>query len=73
MTGVQTCALPISNSVLFRYEDYQGNLMTAMANNNTINVTLQFYQFAYPITQIGTNYVYDFYQLQSKITRRVMN
>lgn len=72
VTGNRLVSQYLTNSILFRYEDYLGNVLTESANNKVINVTLQFYQFQYPITQVGSNKTYDFYQLQSKITRRVL-
>ena len=72
VAGNRLAAQYLTNSILFKYEDYQGNVLTEVANNKVINVTLQFYQFQYPITQVGSNKTYDFYQLQAKITRRVL-
>lgn len=68
--GYRTVASYLTNSVIFRAEDFRGNVLTETANNRAINVTLEFYQFQYPLTKVGNGYHYDFYKLQTKITRR---
>lgn len=71
--GVSTIlAKFVTNSVVFDAEDYQGNILTNYQNNPVIRITLQFYQWEYPIALIGTNSVnaYNFYQLRTRIARR---
>lgn len=68
----QTLAKYLTNIVVFKAEDYSGNVLTSIANNRVINITLQFYQLEYPVTKIGPSNAYDFYQLQAKITRRIL-
>ena len=72
VTGNRLAAQYLTNTIAFKYEDFQGNVLTDIANNKVIGVTLQFYQFSYPITKVGTNQIYDFYQLQARVTRRVL-
>jgi hypothetical protein len=67
-TPVTTDQLFSNNVPIFTSEDSYGNILTSNQNNRVIGVTLQFHQ-ATPV-QIGTN-SYDFYQLRSRITRRV--
>ena len=68
----QLIASYVTNAVLFSKEDYLGNTLTTDTGNSTINVRLQFYQLSYPMTMIGTNNFFDYYQLQTRITRRVL-
>lgn len=68
----QLIASYVTNAVLFSKEDYLGNTLTTDTGNSTINVRLQFYQLSYPMTKIGTNNFFDYYQLQTRITRRVL-
>ena len=71
--GVKTIlAKFVTNSVVFDAEDYQGNVLSNYENNPVIRITLQFYQWEYPIALIGTNSVnaYNFYQLRTRIARR---
>jgi len=60
----------ITNSVLFRAEDYQGNVTTNNQNNRVIALNLRFYQLMYPRVNIGPGNYYDFYQLRTRITPR---
>lgn len=62
----------ITNSIVFTSENYDGTVLTDNQNNRVIGLTLQFYQIQYPITIIGPGQYYDFYQLRTKITRRVL-
>ncbi len=60
------------NTLYFTAEDYNGNVQTNMLNGqgykNIIHVNLQFCQFQYPQTQVGTNGLYDFYKLEFRAT-----
>ena len=67
----QIIATYVTNAVIFAQEDHLGNTLTANTANSTLNVRLQFYQLTYPQTKIGTNNYYEYYQLQSRITRRI--
>lgn len=62
----------VTNAVLFSKEDYLGNTLTADAGNSTLNVRLQFYQLSYPQTKVGTNNYYEYFQLQTRITQRML-
>ncbi len=62
----------ITNSIVFTAEDYAGTILTNNFNNRVIGVTLQFYQIQYPIIKVGAGNYYDFYQLQTRITRRAL-
>ncbi|MEI7730196.1 MAG: prepilin-type N-terminal cleavage/methylation domain-containing protein [Verrucomicrobiota bacterium] len=61
----------ITNRVIFAVEDSQGNVITNSRNNCVVSLTLQFYQIQYPITVIRPGAYYDFFQLRTKITRRM--
>jgi type II secretory pathway pseudopilin PulG len=62
----------VTNYYCFFAEDYQGNPLYNYQNNPAIHVVLQFCQWEYPIGVVGTNgqNAYDFYTLQTRITRR---
>lgn len=68
----QLIASYVTNAVLFSKEDYLGSTLTTDTGNCAINVRLQFYQLSYPMTKIGTNNFFDYYQLQTRITRRAL-
>jgi hypothetical protein len=69
-------SLWITNSMVFRAMDYTGttNLTVDPSTNfnyqYVVNVLLQFYQFQYPQTFVGTNALYNYYQLTYSATRR---
>ena len=68
----QVIASYVTNAVIFAKEDYLGNTLTADTGNSALNVRLQFYQLSYPQTKVGTNNYYEYFQLQSRITRRIL-
>jgi type II secretory pathway pseudopilin PulG len=66
----------ITNTIIFDAEDFQGNILTNnLKNNQVYGLTLQFYQWEYPIAVIGGIGLnaYDFYQLRTKICRRALD
>jgi hypothetical protein len=65
----------LSNAMVFQAMDYTGttNLTVDPTNYNynyVVNILLQFYQYQYPQTMVGSNYLYDYYQLTYSATRR---
>jgi hypothetical protein len=61
----------LTNSMLFRSEDFQGNVLTAYDNHQVINVRVQFYQFVFPVVQVGGEHGYfDSYKAEFKAARR---
>ncbi len=62
----------VSNALVFRAEDNQGNLLSNNFNNRVIAMSLQFYQIQYPVMAVGPGNYYDFYQLRAKMTRRTL-
>lgn len=68
----QLIASYVTNAVIFSKEDYLGNTLSADTGNSTVNVRLQFYQLNYPMTKVGTNNYYEYFQLQTRITRRIL-
>jgi type II secretory pathway pseudopilin PulG len=73
VTGRRVVSLSITNTQpIFSSEDSSGNYLTNNVNNRVIGVTLQFYQTEYPSVSIGPGGYYDFYQLHTRITRRIL-
>lgn len=60
----------ITNLVAFRAEDFAGNTLTNDQNNRVIKMTLEFYQWEFPIARVGD--YYDYFRLQTKVTRRTI-
>lgn len=62
----------ITNAIVFRAEDHLGNVMTNGQNNRVVNLKLEFYQIQYPIVNIGPGGLFDYYKLETRITRRAL-
>lgn len=62
----------LTNTVIFTSESYNGTVLTENQNNRVIGVNMQFYQIRYPITTIGADSYFDYYQVSTKITRRTL-
>ncbi len=62
----------ITNTVPFRAEDYAGNELTSDINDRVVHMTLDFYQWEFPVAQAGVGAFYDYYQLQTRMTRRTI-
>ena len=66
--------------MLFSAIAYNGTTFAILTNDPTVysthnylvNVLLQFYQYQYPLTKVGTgsNYLYTYYQLELAAARR---
>ncbi len=70
----KTLASYLTNTNIFRAEDFQGNLLTNNLNNQVYDVSLQFYQFEYaarPGSQAAVNA--NHFQLRTKVCRRALN
>jgi type II secretory pathway component PulJ len=67
----------ITNAVIFDAEDFQGNVVTNSPKNNQVyGLTLQFYQWEFPIAFIGAGHglnEYNYYQLRTKVCRRALD
>lgn len=62
----------LTNSIIFSSESYNGTVLTDNQNNRVIGINLRFYQIRYPITTIGSGGYFDYYQVSTKITRRML-
>lgn len=70
----KTLANYITNTIIFDAEDYRGNVLTNDSRNNRVyGVTLQFYQWEYPVGTVGAGAMYDYYQLRTRATRRAID
>jgi hypothetical protein len=65
----------ITNQLVFTAQDYENNILTNNVNNRVIQVQLFFSQWEFPIAFIGTNgfNAYDYYRLQTRISRRLFD
>ena len=69
---IEEVARYLTNQMVFRAEDHLGNVLTNDQNNRVIRMTLDFFQWEFPVTRVGEGGYYDSYRLQTKITRRAI-
>ena len=62
----------VTNQFVFQAEDFRGNVLTNNDNNRVIKMTLEFFQWEYPIATIGQGSLYDYYRIQTRVTRRMI-
>jgi prepilin-type N-terminal cleavage/methylation domain-containing protein len=62
----------VTNQMVFQAEDYRGNVLTNDDNNRVIRMTLEFFQWEHPVATIGQGGLYDYYRLQTRVTRRLI-
>lgn len=67
---LSTIATSVTNQIIFSAQDYTGHVLTNNQNNRVISMTLQFYQKEYPSGSKASGNASDFYQVQTRITRR---
>jgi hypothetical protein len=69
---VQVLAPFLTNQIAFIAEDFRGHTLTNDQNNRVIKLVLDFYQWEFPVAQVGAGAFYDSYHLQTRITRRTI-
>jgi len=71
-TQPSVIARSITNLLAFRAEDYAGNVLTNNQNNRVVSMTLEFYQWEFSGARNGAGAFFDYYRLQTRITRRAI-
>jgi Tfp pilus assembly protein PilW len=56
------------NSLYFLSENYAGATNWGVTYKNVIHTTLQFCEFQYPLTKVGSNYLFNYYRLDCRAT-----
>ena len=69
---VQVLAPYLTNQIAFIAEDFAGHTLTNDQNNRVVRMVLDFYQWEFPVAQVGAGAYYDSYRLQTRITRRTI-
>jgi len=65
-------ARAVTNRLVFTSEDSQGQILSNNFNNRVIGMTLQFMQDQTGGTPSGSGFLYDYYQIRTKVTRRAL-
>jgi hypothetical protein len=60
----------ITNALVFAAEDFTGRIMTNSQNCRVIRMLFEFRQWEYASAAPGGDGVYDYYRLQTRVTRR---
>ena len=76
ITNVATAFM--TNALMFQAIAYNGTNFAVLTNDPTVysthnylvNIQMQFYQFQFPLTRVGPNYLYDYYQINLQAARR---
>ena len=62
----------ITNYYVFDAEDSYNNILTTYTANRIVHIKLQFSQWEYPLAGVvGQNAMYDYYQLQTRVSMRM--
>jgi hypothetical protein len=57
--------------LVFSSEDYQGTTVTDQNDRRVVHCVLGFAQYQYPLTRVGSNYLYDYYKMEFRVTPHV--
>lgn len=70
---VRTVAKHLTNNpAMFALEDFRGQRLTEPSATAIVAVTFDFRQYQYPITRVGQDYYYDYYRVQTRIAKRMV-
>jgi type II secretory pathway pseudopilin PulG len=59
------------NTLYFTSENYTGQVQSVRTYKAIIHTTLQFSQFQYPLTPVGTNGLFDYYRIECRATPHI--
>jgi hypothetical protein len=62
----------ITNRTVFAAENFRGSGLSSDRNNRVIRMTLDFFQWEYPVTRAGGDNYYESYRLQTRMTPRAI-
>jgi Tfp pilus assembly protein PilW len=72
-TLVSNIVVYITNYYVFTAEDFSTNILTTYVNDRVIRIIFQFAEWEYPLAGIGNGAMYDYYQLQTRATMRLID
>lgn len=65
-------AKEVINSVVFRMEDFSGNVLTSKQNNSVIGLTLDFAEIEGPGVRVGPGQYYQSFRVTTKMAQRTL-
>lgn len=69
-SGAEVVTATVTNYLAFQAETPWGTVLTNVNNHRVVRMLLEFYQWEFPVAQVGG--YYDYYRLQTKVTRRAI-
>jgi len=72
--ATKTIASSLTNwggGLLFNSEDYAGQPVSDQLDRRVVHCTIAFAQYQYPLTKVGSNYLYDYYKMEFRVTPHV--
>ncbi|MFM2081546.1 MAG: hypothetical protein RL380_237 [Verrucomicrobiota bacterium] len=70
VAGYEVMASEMTNTFIFRGEDYLTQNITYLDNHSVVSIIMEFYRYQYPLVTIGSNQLYDYYKLEFKAASR---
>ena len=71
-SNVVVLARSVTNALVFTSEDARGQVLSNNFNNRVIGVTLKFYQDRNGEGSAGKGFLYDYFQIHTRVTRRAL-
>ena len=68
VSGTTLIANYLTNGMYFQAENPRGAIQTNLSHKGVINCSMEFAQYQYPLTRVGTGYLYDYYKMSFKVT-----
>jgi hypothetical protein len=61
-------ASDLTNNMYFQAEDYRGTPLSVQTYRATIHTFMEFAQYQYPLTKVGSGSFYDYYKMEFRVT-----
>ena len=62
----------VTNTQIFTSEDFSGNVLSNNLNNRVIGIQMEFYKLDNPLIHFSHGSYFDYYRLQTRVTRRAL-
>jgi len=72
--AVKVLASSLTNyggGLIFSSEDFQGTTVSDQNDRRVVHCVIGFAQYQYPLTRVGSNYLYDYYKMEFRVTPHV--
>jgi len=69
--AIKVIARSLTNTMVFRAENYRGETQYDLTHKGVVNVKMEFAEYQYPLTQVGPGFFYDYYKMEFRLTSHV--